>query len=363
MMGRSAIIAVSLLLWASACPGGVWHVRPDGAGDAPTIQAAVDSALAGDTILLSDGTFTGPGNRDIIVEKSLTIRSESGDPTACVIDCQGSSADRHRAFLCDATHLLFEGFTVMNGYQSEAGALDLETNMDGQITVSRCRFINNNGGYGGAIRCLLLGYDACVISECVFEGNYSQYYGGCIFLERHLNPDGLCRIENCTFMGNYAYYGAALAEWLFEPPLGEPLTEDVGTHMIGCTIAANSGACSFFGTTMNGERLIIANNAIGAPFINSIPVLSCSNVFGNEGGDWIGIIEDQYRVRGNIRICPSFCSLPRGDLHLCDESSCLPGRHPDDYACGLLGALGAGCSCGPSATRPTTWGGIKAIYR
>jgi hypothetical protein len=342
---------------------GTWYVKPDGTGDASTIQAAVDSAVAGDTILLSDGTFRGAGNRDVVVEKSLTIRSESGEPEACVIDCQGSSAEHHRAFLCDAAYLLFQGLTVENGYQSEGGALDIQTTQEGRITISRCRFINNNGGYGGAMRLLLLGYETYVISECVFIGNCSEYYGGGVFLERHLNPDGLCRIVNCTFSSNCGYYGAALAEWLFEPPLSGPLTEDLGTHMIGCTIAANTGACSFFGTTMSGERLIIANNETNAPFINSIPVLSCSNVFGNAGGDWIGVLEDQYRVRGNIRVCPSFCSLPQGDFHLCDESLCLPGRHPDDFACDLIGALGTGCSCGPSETRPTTWGGIKSIYR
>ena len=360
---RLIIITLMVLACIDTCLGETWYVRPDGTGDAATIQAAVDSAVAGDTILLSDGTFRGLGNRDIVIEKSLTVRSESGNPLSCVIDCQGTSTERHRAFLCDAAYLMFEGLTVKNGYYSEAGALDIETTQEGQVTISRCRFINNNGGYGGAIRCLLLGYETFVISECVFEGNYSQYYGGGVFLERHLNPDGLCRIVDCTFLSNYADYGAALAEWLFEPPLGGPLTEDVGTHMIGCTIAANYGTCSIFGTAMSGERLIIAYNETFAPFINSIPVLSCSNVFGNAGGDWIGVLEEQYRVRGNIRVCPSFCSLPLGDLRLCDQSPCLPGMHPDDYACGLIGALDEGCTCGPSSTRPSTWGGIKALYR
>jgi predicted outer membrane repeat protein len=258
---------------------------------------------------------------------------------------------------------VFEGFTVMNGYRSEAGAIDIQSTLGGEITISRCRFINNNGGYGGAIRCQLLGYETYVISECVFDGNYSEYYGGGIFLERHLNPDGLCRIVDCTFLRNYAYYGAALAEWLYELPLKAIATQDVGTHMTGCTVASNWGACSFFGTAMSGERLIIAYNETATPFANSLPVLSCSNVYGNAGGDWIGVLASQYRVRGNIRACPSFCSMPLADFHLCDESPCLPGNHPDDYDCGLIGALGVGCSCGPSATRSTTWSAIKTTYR
>lgn len=354
---------VIVLGLACTCLGRTWYVQPDGTGDAPNIQAAVDSAHTGDSIVLSDGVFSGSGNRDVVVEKSLSFTSESGDPADCIIDCQGTSAERHRAFVGDATYLMFEGLTIKNGYHSEAGAMDLATNMDGEITVHRCRFVNNHAGYGGAIRCMLLGYDAYIISECVFERNVAEYYGGGLFLERHLNPDGLCRITDCTFLDNFGYYGAAVAEWLYLPPLTAVSDQDVGTHMNGCTIAANGGVCAFFGTAMAGERIIIANNNIGTPFLNSLPELACSNVYGNAGGDWIGVLEDQYRVRGNIRVCPSFCSLPQGDLRLCDESLCLPGRHPDDYECGLIGSREVGCACGPSETHPTTWGAIKATYR
>jgi hypothetical protein len=50
-------------------------VRPDGSGDFPTIQSAVDAAAEGDTILLDDGVFTGDGNRDIqLFGKDLVIR-------------------------------------------------------------------------------------------------------------------------------------------------------------------------------------------------------------------------------------------------------------------------------------------------
>lgn len=29
----------------------------------------------------------------------------------------------------------------------------------------------------------------------------------------------------------------------------------------------------------------------------------------------------------------------------------------------VIGALGVGCSCGPSEVEPTTWGAIKSMYR
>ena len=64
----------------------------------PTIQAAIDDSNDGDTIMVSDGTYTGDGNRDIdFLGKAITLRSENG-PENCIINCQGSSSNPHRGF-------------------------------------------------------------------------------------------------------------------------------------------------------------------------------------------------------------------------------------------------------------------------
>jgi hypothetical protein len=73
-----------------------WVVCSDGTGDAPTIQAAIDSIAGDDVIELADGIYTGPGNRDLNNrEKAFVIRSQSGDPSVCIIDCQGNADDPH----------------------------------------------------------------------------------------------------------------------------------------------------------------------------------------------------------------------------------------------------------------------------
>src|SRR5262245_23409555 len=64
----------------------------------PTIAAAIEAAHNGDRIVVADGVYTGNGNRDLdFAGKRIRLRSENG-PENCIIDCQASQADPHRAF-------------------------------------------------------------------------------------------------------------------------------------------------------------------------------------------------------------------------------------------------------------------------
>jgi hypothetical protein len=73
-----------VLLWAH-CSAEVIRV-PD---QQPKIPAGVDAASEGDTVLVADGTFEGPGNVDVSIEDSgVTLISENG-PEHTVIDCGG----------------------------------------------------------------------------------------------------------------------------------------------------------------------------------------------------------------------------------------------------------------------------------
>ncbi|MFC1572984.1 hypothetical protein ACFL6M_05225 [Candidatus Eisenbacteria bacterium] len=89
-MRRFILIPSLVLALASSAAARTWYVP----GDADSIQAGIDSAGIGDTVLVADGVWRGPGNRDLDFRgKDLVLQSESDDPSTCIIDCEGRDID------------------------------------------------------------------------------------------------------------------------------------------------------------------------------------------------------------------------------------------------------------------------------
>ena len=123
-------------------------------GPKATIQAAVDAAAPGDLVVVADGVYTGDGNGDIdFGGKAITVRSANG-PAQCVIDCQGSESDPHRAFHFHSGELSDSqvvGFTIQGGYALAGGGILCD---DSSPTLSKIILSGNVGEYGGgAIAC------------------------------------------------------------------------------------------------------------------------------------------------------------------------------------------------------------------
>ncbi len=102
------------------------------------------------------------------------------------------------------------------------------------------------------------------------------------------------------------------------------------------------------------DRTIVAFNRLGAGVEYDDPLtevaLECCDMFGNEGGDWVGNVANQLGLDGNFSADPLFCDLDESDYTLDANSPCLSGNHPDGTDCGLIGALGKGC--GTTAVEP-----------
>jgi hypothetical protein len=172
-----------------------------------TIQEAIDFSSPGDIIDLADGVFLGDGNRDLDFQgKAITVRSQSGDPTTCIIDCEGSDLENHRAFYFrhyEDSDSIVEGLTMRNGYHTYSGGI--QGGWHCAPTIRNCHFINNHGNDGAG----LFIEGAATIENCWFEGNVSSQRGGAAtvgFVSSGSNPT----FTGCTFVNNTAgYYGGA----------------------------------------------------------------------------------------------------------------------------------------------------------
>jgi len=180
-------------------------------GDWPTIQAGIDAAMNGDTVLVAPGTYSGDGNRDIDFKgKAITLKSEAG-PGSCIIQCGGHGQilgppqlikpEYHRGFYFhsheDADSVV-QGLTVTQGYMGpySGGAIYCE---DSSPTIRDCIIIGNVARDGGGIAAY--GSDVRV-ENCVIRENTASWTGydrgGGMALY------GNCRVLNCLVVGNIA---------------------------------------------------------------------------------------------------------------------------------------------------------------
>jgi len=362
-MWRAAVFwLISCIL--SACPAvcRTWHVNPDGSGDAPTIQAAIDSASGGDIILLANGVFAGPGNRDVEVNKpALTIASESGNPELTVIDCEGSASDPHRGFIGPGSGMMtLSGITIANGYCPRGSAVLCQ--VSGAVDATDCHFVFNHATSTAALDINTMSHDTR-FTNCVFSENWGNY-GGAVYVYSHFSL-GNAYFDDCTFTGNYAEKGAVAYVQ------DDETSEEGAVFFTGCTVVLSSsptfvfcGDSAYGFATIHFDRCILAYNYARLVQFIAYVYVRCTAAYENAYGTWWGM-GNQDGINGNFTACPSFCNAfsEPYDLHLCDESPCLPGNHPDGVDCGLIGAWDVGCSCGPSRAEPTTWGAIKAVYR
>jgi len=176
-------------------------------GDFPTIQAAINQAWDGDTVIVAAGNYSGPGNRDIDLKgKAITVRSQYG-PENCIIDCKGKMEERYRGFYFHSgedANSVVKGFTITNGYApgSEGGAIKC---IDSSPTIENCIFSRNSAlNYGGGMHNT---NSSPTLKNCTFRGNLvtsDLYSMGGGMSNHYSNPT----LINCTFTRNsgYSYY-------------------------------------------------------------------------------------------------------------------------------------------------------------
>lgn len=234
---------------------------------------------------------------------------------------------------CHTSSPVFRDCTIASNRANVGGGLSCN---DAHPVFENCQFISNTAdifttfepaapGYGGGAHFF---NSSAVFEYCVLDGNialtgpnmsYSSAEGGGI-----ASYNSSLTLTNCTIYGNLTeeygdgFPGKGAGLFLFDSP----------TEIYNSIIAYNKGA-----------------EAIGCPPEGCSdtllpPVLACTDIFGNELGDWTDSIAGQEGINGNFSLPPYFCDPDIGNLDLWEYSSCLP----DSNECGIqIGAYGAGC--------------------
>ena len=277
------------------------------------IRGAAALCIGGSHLAIHDCVFTNNG----ALEGGGVCCEEAGlalegcrffENTA---DLRGGAVHAHAAVI-DMSDCEFEHNSAMHG-----GATDFH--IGSTVTVRDCRYYENSAIEAGCL-CLFAGCDG-TIKGCTFAGNTSEDWGAALSVGK-ATP---CHIQGCTFYGNSGGMGAVLLS-------GVP-------------------------TTM--AQTVIAFNDPGL-YVYSDVTMTCCDIHGNLGGDWIGSFAEQYGLDGNISLDPLFCDPEQRDFSLDAASPCIPFP-PSNPECDLIGAWPIGC--GGTPAEGVNWGRVKAAFR
>jgi hypothetical protein len=333
--------------------------------DQPTIQAAIDAAANGDTVLVSDGTYKENIN---FKGKAITVTSVNGPATATI---DGGGVDSVVTFNTgEGAGSVLNGFTITNGNGFEGGGIFVSSsstitnnvitanagcNGGGGIAVNfaaplvQGNTINNNaqgdcgGGIGGGgisiggessgTRIIgniisnntwgsggggiaLFAAGGPLIQDNIITGNNGGNQGGGLVMFNDASP----QIIGNVFSHNSAFNGGGLY-WLI--PQSTP-----GILLLNNTITNNSatqGSAIF--TSGFDDNTSIQNNAIiGQAGVDSVfcesfnsntpPGFTANDVFVAGALPYGGICSDQTGLQGNISADPLFVDTAVDNFHL-----------------------------------------------
>jgi len=254
----------------------------------------------------------------------LTMMLSDGTVEDCAFIGNGASGGGGAIWVERAGSLVLDGCLFERNLSPVGAGISIE---DASLTASGCHFTGNVASVvAGGLSCWT---DAQVtLVDCTMSGNDGGFYGGAIYAM----SDVVLRVTGCTLSENSAMVGAGVL-------VGGSATATVGNTIIAFSSAGEAVVCEGAGSA----------------------ILTCCDVFGNAGGDWVGFIAPQYGTAGNVCEDPLFCGSedPECPYTLHCDSCCAAENSPDE--CGLVGAWDVGC--GVSAVRPVTWSALKAMFR
>ena len=280
------------------------------------INAASSDSGAFLEIVVTDGIYAGPGNKNLDLGGKPILLHSVGGAASCLIDCEDSG----RGFYfhggeSGAARVI--GFTIKNG---------------------RVGSDSEGGANGAGVYCAFSG---AVMSDCVIGGN-TAYSGGGVYCT---GSNSRLTLINCTIAGNTAAGAAARGGGVYCYNNAKPTLINcviIGNTAWGSTSSSGGGVCCYYfaspaiiNCTISGnaaDGTTAAGGALGCLYYSSPRLTNCilwddwpqeisaSSIppgvsYCNIMGGWPG--------EGNIDSNPVFVDAINGDYHLRERSPCI----------------------------------------
>jgi hypothetical protein len=265
----------------------------------PTIQAAIDAAGNGGTVLTAPGTYVEQIN---FHGKAITVRSEEG-PTVTVIDGGGFGTVVTFESGELATSVL-EGFTIRNGNASFGAGV---TMLVSSPTIRGNIFEFNSQGGGGFGAGIGGNVSSPLIERNIFRNNScdDQFLSGVVSFVNSSSP----RILNNIFINNPC---RAINMTVQASGSTQVSNNTIVGNRVG--VRVNTGVT----TTDPYRNNIVQGNEIGLEMDSASDTNWSAwenNLVFNNGTNYVGI-PDHTGVQGNISADPLFLNAAQGDFHL-----------------------------------------------
>lgn len=329
--GWVRLVCVGFLLMIPVLAGG--ETISVEAGDKVSLGEVLSSANYGDVILVGCGTYNEGA---LIMPDGVSLVGNGANPWCVRIETPGMTA---LFSFVDAGPMTQIQNLVIGTYEDEELIWPVARGAGAHLQNSSPVFTNVTfdglaADYGGAVYCT--DGSAPTFLNCRFEGNMARAAGGAVAVTGASSPE----FQECLFTENFAgSSGGTINAALNSSPLLTMCTIAGGEADVGSGLAAWDDAVF----TLN--RVIIVDGVVGRGWDGgpgSNPEISCSDIYGNEGGDWVGILAPWLGVAGNISVYPQFCGPTNIDApySLREGSPCTAEANP---GCGQMGAFGIGC--------------------
>ena len=259
---KSFVLCMVAIQFAAVTAGAATIFVPD---DQPDIQAGIDAAVAGDEVVVRDGTYTGVGNVNISFDKEITVRSENG-PSGCIIDCEDAARGFGYIGPGATGDAALDGFTIENAVAWAGAAVKVS----GSALTIRNNVITDclaNETYGGGAGIWLDGGSTAVIVDNFITSCSTTGYGAAIYVDGDQGTDSTPlilgnEISLCSATGNYGGAPGIFLDW------GNGTIID-GNYIHGnitswTSFAGEGGAiCYAYGYADSMPRIITNNMLIG----------------------------------------------------------------------------------------------------